>query len=429
MSLYASQPWLSEIPSKWSRSPLKFVLRRRTIRGRAGAELLSVYRDHGVVPKSSRDDNFNRAGEDLGANLFVEPGDLVVNKMKAWQGSLAVSDHEGIVSPAYFTFSVARSVVGRYLHHLLRNDWFIQEYVRISSGIRPNQWDLDIYAFGRLIIPLPPRDNQRRIAAFLDRKTAAIDALIAKKERQVELLEEKLQAIITQAVTKGLDPNVRMKHSGIPWMGMVPAHWAIDSLGRRVRVFGGATPSKDEPEFWDGAIPWVSPKDMKRFEIADSEDHVSERALSRTSLRLIDPPVVLMVTRGMILARLVPIALTTQAVTLNQDMKALRPMGGLSSRFLAMYLKAVNHSLLSLIEEAGHGTKTLRTDLWTKFPLLIPPEHEQKAIERILSTETAQVTAKTEKVLRSVELLVEYRQALISAAVTGKIEIPAEEAA
>jgi type I restriction enzyme S subunit len=156
--------------------------------------MLSVYRDYGVVLREGRDDNYNKPGEDPGAYRVVRRGDLVVNKMKTWQGSLGISDYDGIVSPAYF---VARPLTGddpAFLHHLLRSRPLIAEYGARSKGIRPSQWDLPWEEFQDIAVELPPLDTQKAIAKYLDRETARIDALIVAKRRLVALLEERFKA-------------------------------------------------------------------------------------------------------------------------------------------------------------------------------------------------------------------------------------------
>lgn len=171
----------------------------------------------------------------------------------------------------------------------------------------------------------------------------------------------------------------------------VPASWKVVPLASAVTVIGGATPSKDEPRFWMGDIPWVSPKDMKVDVISDSEDHVSEAALGSSSLTLVEPPAVLVVIRGMILAHTVPVALTAGCLTVNQDMKALRPRTGLDARFLAYQLRAHGPTLLSMVEEAGHGTRCLRTDLWRRLMVAVPPMQTQHALAALLDRKTAEL--------------------------------------
>jgi type I restriction enzyme S subunit len=162
-------------------------------------ELLSVYREHGVVPKASRNDNNNRPSEDLSAYQLVEPGDLVVNKMKAWQGSVAISRHRGIVSPAYFVYRPHHRADGRFLHHLLRSRPFIAAYMGLSKGVRIGQWDLEPQNFSRLKMAIPPIEEQRAIADYLDRETVRIDHLVEEQMRLISMLRERRQAVIDLA--------------------------------------------------------------------------------------------------------------------------------------------------------------------------------------------------------------------------------------
>ncbi|MCA9643372.1 MAG: restriction endonuclease subunit S, partial [Myxococcales bacterium] len=187
-----------------------------------------------------------------------------------------------------------------------------------------------------------------------------------------------------------------------------------------MRTVGGSTPSKDEPAFWDGDIPWVTPKDMKRDVLCDSQDHVSE--LATRSLRILQPPVVLTVVRGMILAHTVPVATTSTPVTINQDMKALIPGAHMSTGYLAWTLRAFQGGLLALVETAGHGTCKLSTELWRKFLVPVPPMGVQRAIADFLDRKTAAIDALIEKKERLIALLEEKRQALITQAVTKGLD-------
>jgi type I restriction enzyme, S subunit len=145
-------------------------------------------------------------------------------------------------------------------------------------------------------------------------------------------------------------------------------------------ALSGGTPSKQTPGFWVGAIPWVSPKDMKRWEIYDTEDHVSEAALAATTLKLVQPPAVLLVVRGMILAHTVPVAVSRVPLTVNQDMKALKPRAGVDAEYLAYMLKAAQDALLKEVEIAGHGTRRLKTSAWTSLGIPTPSIEEQRRI-------------------------------------------------
>ncbi len=201
---------------------------------------------------------------------------------------------------------------------------------------------------GAMTLPVPPIARQHAIANYLDRETARLDALVAAKERLLGLLAEKRRALITRAVTRGLDPHAPLRDSGIAWLGKIPAHWETVALRFLVDFTSGATPDTGRTDYWDGDIPWVSPKDMKRHEIVDAQDHVSELALTAGALRLIDADAVLIVVRGMILAHSFPAAVTTAAVTINQDMKALRCRGELAPHYLRDFFRGHEEHIVSL---------------------------------------------------------------------------------
>jgi type I restriction enzyme, S subunit len=273
---------------------------------------------------------------------------------------------------------------------------------------------------------LPEYEDQRLIANYLDRETAHIDALVAEKEKMLALLEEKRAALISRAVTRGLNPDAPLKPSGLDWLGDFPVHWETMRLGFLVSLQGGLTPATSKEDFWGGSIPWASPKDIKKPVLLDTVDHVSEDALLITGLSLIEPPVVLLVVRGMILAKAVPTSLTAVPMTINQDMKALRPLNGrLDAEYLKMAFDGLQKPLSTLIEESAHGTRCLRTDLLTTFKIPLPPPDEQRRIIKKIRIEENELSPLVENLKNSIMLLKERRTALITAAVTGLI--PVEE--
>ncbi|MEP5168805.1 MAG: restriction endonuclease subunit S [Shimia thalassica] len=193
-------------PAGWRTVPFWSLFRREKKTGFPDEELLSVYRDYGVIPKSSRDDNHNKESEDLSGYQLVTEGALVTNKMKAWQGSIAVSRYHGIVSPAYYVYTPQSDECDQFLHYLLRSDPYIGLYGRISKGVRVNQWDLEHEALRNIPVLLPDLATQRQIADFLDRETARIDLLIEKKQRLVALLGER-QKVLVEELLGGVDAS------------------------------------------------------------------------------------------------------------------------------------------------------------------------------------------------------------------------------
>ena len=280
----------------------------------------------------------------------------------------------------------------------------------------------------RLAMPLPPVPEQAAIVRFLDHADRRIQRYIHAKEKLIALLEEQKRVVIHQAVTGRIDvrtgrPYPAYKPSGIEWLGEVPHHWNVKRLRQCGTMVGGMTPSMGEPRFWDGDIPWVTPKDMKHEAIRDSGVQVTKAALRETSIRLIGPPAVLMVVRGMILARKVPVAWITNCVTINQDMKAVVPAIGIKAEFLARALNSAQDALAILIDEAGHGTRRLPTERLRTLAIAIPSEDEQSLVVRFVDQTTTKIDKRIADTRREINLLHEYRTRLIADAVTGKLDV------
>jgi type I restriction enzyme S subunit len=374
-------------------------------------ELLSVYRDHGVVVKSSRSDNNNNASEDLSTYQLVEPGDLAINKMKAWQGSVAVSDHRGIVSPAYFIFRGQHSQRGRYLHYLMRSTPYVAAYARVSKGVRPNQWDLDPQQHSRLPVLLPPIDEQQQIADYLDAQTAKIDVLIEKQGRLIETLGERRQAVISRAVTKGLDATVPMKASNVDWLGQVPTCWSILPI-RYVATVGGGFTFASEDFLLKGAIPVVKQGDLFQSQF--------------TTFTNRSVPPQFMVCSGDVLVAMSgdfkSVLWSRGRAALNQRSAFLRAKSRLvSPAWLAYSLPFVLERLERL--NASTTIKNLSSVELLTACIAVPSLELQELIVRYLDRETAQIDALSAKAREMIAVLKERRQALISAAVTGKIDV------
>ncbi len=277
-------------------------------------------------------------------------------------------------------------------------------------------------------ISLPPRAEQTAIARFLDYADGRIRRAIREKEKLLELLDEQRQAVVEQAVTGQVDvregrPYPAYKDSGVEWLSRVPTHWRVRKLRQSVTILGGMTPSMNVRRFWGGEIPWVTPKDMKAAVVTSSKMGVTSEAVAETSLRLIDAPAVLMVVRGMILARKVPVARTIQPVTINQDMKALVCGPEISTDYLTAYLACAHNGLFPLIDEAGHGTRRLPTERWRELAIAVPPLPEQSAITRYADRVTADTAAAKDRAERQIALLREYRIRLIADVVAGKVDV------
>ena len=228
--------WIGEIPEDWEVCKLKPFLQWKSVKGFGNETVLSLYRDFGIIPKESRDDNHNVTSLDTDSYKLVEIGDFVINKMKAWQGSMAISNYRGIVSPAYHVCSIKNSKIYKpYFHYLMRNKSYLPEYERLSSGLRIGQWDLSFEDFCQIKFIIPSFIEQQRIADFLEKKCSEIDSVISKTSETIEEYKKLKQSIITEVVTgkvkieneKACGKYDIYKDSGIEWIGEIPSEWSV----------------------------------------------------------------------------------------------------------------------------------------------------------------------------------------------------------
>lgn len=358
--------------------------------------------------------------------LALQPGDIVLEKSGGGEKQLVgratlFDDQEPSVTSNFLArCRPAPGMEPAFINYVLLAIYNARgtfPHLKQSTGIQ----NLDLASFLDIRVSIPRLDTQRRIARFLDEKTARIDGLIENKHALLDRLAEKRQALITRAVTKGLNRKAPMKPSGIDWLGDIPAHWDVKRFRFTARLISGSTPTTTVQEYWDGNIAWFSPKDVKADELFSSADRVTEYAVSDYGLKLHEEDNAIIVIRGMILARRIPVAVARGRYTINQDMKVIRSKGEVIPEYFQMYLSSIESFLFTLVAEAGHGTKALRTDVLSDVPVLLPPLDEQRNLAAALKLRREKVGAVIERIRDSIEGLKEYRAALITAAVTGQI--------
>ena len=229
--------WLGEIPGHWEVTCLRRLLKRDSVKGHPNKPLLSVTREKGVILRGAKGDdgNNNIIPEDLSGYKHVKKGQFVINKMKSWQGSYGVSDFEGIVSPAYFVYDLDIADK-RFFSWAIRSKNYVPFFMQYSKGIRVDQWDLTPENVKSIPFFIPPKSEQTAIANYLDSVTSKIDEAISQQQKMIDLLNERKQIIIQNAVTKGLDPNAKMKDSGVEWIGEIPENWEVYKFGRLISL-------------------------------------------------------------------------------------------------------------------------------------------------------------------------------------------------
>ena len=277
---------------------------------------------------------------------------------------------------------------------------------------------------GVMTLPVPPLAQQRAIADYLDRETARLDALVAAKERVLGLLAEKRRALITRAVTRGLDPRAPLRDSGIPWLGEIPAHWGTWKLGHAAVVGNGSTPNRDNAEYWaEGSIPWLNSSVVNQEEVTASDQFVTPTALRECHLPLVKPGSVLVGITGQGKTRGSAVVLSFEA-TINQHLAFITPNADLlNAWFLRWALFAAYEFLRSISDDAGGTKGALTCEAVAALYVPLPPLNDQSAIVAHVSSEASKLEALRVATERTITLLKERRAALIAAAVTGQIDI------
>ena len=423
---------IGSVPTNWELIRCGNLFQPKSIKNTNHEINLSVYRDYGVIKRDSRDDNHNRVSDDISNYKLVEPGDFVFNKMKCWQGSLGVSDYRGIVSPSYTVCQPKRNFYGKYMHHLLRSKRYIQEFARLSYGVRVGQWELRFHDFKDLVIPLPSLTEQTQIANFLDTKTKQIDKLIQNKEQKIKLLQEKRTAVINHAVTKGLNPDVEMKDSRVEWIGQIPVGWGLSKTKYLSSFSNGYSYRSQDWQDKENGIPVIRMSNISengQLNLTEKNTkYISPELSAETRLFRINKEDVLISMTDM----------SSKMGLLGKTM--IFPFEGeyyLNQR--VGRIKIENKKILTKFYHYTANTDNVRNQLKQEvYPnvqfnlssetiksgiIPLPPLPEQQQIVSYLNTKTQHIDELISKEQRKIELLKEYRQSLISDAVTGKIDV------
>lgn len=406
--------WIGDIPKDWEVAKIKYNLRRNEPKNPGNTIVLSVYREYGVVPKDSRDDNHNVTSEDTSKYKYLRKGHLVINKMKAWQGSLAVSDFEGIVSPAYFIYEFKnKKIINKYIHYLLRN-CYKEELKRISGGIREGQWDLSPDEFENTLILLPPVGVQSNIVKFIKRKELEIDSISCDIQKQISVLEDYKKSVITEAVTKGLNPDVELRDSGVEWIGNIPKHWKVEKIKYHLKREEFKNPGNSIvlSVYRDYG---VVPKDSRD----DNHNVTSEDTSKYKYLR-----------KGYLVINKMKAWQGSLAVSDYEGIvsPAYFIYKFIDSKFIKKYFHFLVRSCYK--DEFKRISGGIREGQWDLSPdafentlVLLPPKNEQVAIvDYILEKENAIDTLIFDK-KKQLEILSDYKKSLIYEYVTGKKEV------
>lgn len=403
---------VSRTPPGWETRPLWSLFRRRKLTGYADEELLSVYRDYGVIPKSSRDDNHNKESDDLSGYQLVTEGALVTNKMKAWQGSIAISRYRGIVSPAYYVYEPLSQEHDQFLHYLLRSGPYIALYGRISKGVRVNQWDLEHEALRNVPVMLPDLATQKAIADFLDRETARIDQLIEKKQRLVELLAERFEAVVSNLTSPPKD-NV------VDWIER-PIK-ALCTIFGRIGFRGYTT--EDIVDEGEGAIT-LSPSNIKDGRMALGENTYLSWCKYHESPEIqIFSGDIIFVKTGSTIGKVAKVDELPEPMTLNPQLVVLKRVIP-DPDFLLLAMQSRPFQYQVSLNRFGGSTPAMSQGNLGRLRVWLPQsKEEQRRLARTILDERNKIDNMKSLLNSTTSSLQEFRSALITAAVTGQIDV------
>ena len=411
--------WADQTPSEWEEKRVKDLFRLVTDKAPIDNdhELLSLYASIGVRPRKDLEARGNKASSTDGYWL-VKKGDVVVNKLLAWMGSVGLSDFDGVTSPAYDVLrKTTQKLDERYFSYLFRTDIAKQIFKKNSRGIMDMRLRLYFDKLGAITVPVPPFATQRAIASYIDTKVAQI-------EQQVELLSQKSvnytqlkQSLIKETVTRGLDKSVPMKDSGVDLIGDIPEHWSIKRFKEIFnKTHSGWTPDTGKRESFEGKNIWVTIRDMGGIQITDSENKLSDKAIEDAGIK-ITPKGSLLFSFKLSIGK---IGFAGCDLYTNEAIISIEDERNVNLNYFYYTLPIF---LVLNAKENIYGAKLLNQGLIFNTSILLPPNLEQVAIAKYLDEKTEQIDRILAAINTKIETLNNLRKSLINDVVTGKIRV------
>lgn len=407
------------IPDTWKVTKLKTILALRSEKNSGDRELLSVYLNSGVISYSdSTGMQVHKPSQDLSNYQNVYIGDFVLNNQQAWRGSVGVSNYDGIISPAYFVYKISESCHSRFMNYLLRDTSMVQQYENASRGVGTIQRNIFAPWLLESLIALPNFEEQKIIATYLDTRCAEIDTLVTDIQSQIEALEEYKRSVITEAVTKGLDPDVEMRDSGVQWIGMIPKHWKVDNpkwhfVQRKDRATKGLTQltasqkygvvTQEEYMEITGAKVVTVEKDFDILKLVCPGDFIIHMRSFQGGLEYSEK-------YG---------SISSAYVMLIPQKTILEP------RFYKWFFKSpVYIDALSSTSNLIRDGQAMRYANFIQLPIPLMPKEEQQQIADYLDMKCAEIDSIIAEKKQQIETIEEYKKSLIFEYVTGKKEVP-----
>ena len=423
---HSSVPWLGDIPEHWDVRRAGWLFRKMDRPVRDSDEVVTCFRDGTVtLRKNRRTEGFTESLQEIGYQ-GIRRGDLVIHQMDAFAGAVGVSDSDGKGTPVYSVCYPTHEADPFYYAHIVREMARNQWILALAKGIRERSTDFRYSEFARQEFPLPPLPEQRAIVRYLDYVDRRIRRYVAAKRKLIGLLEEEKQAIVNRAVTRGLDPNVRLKPSGVEWLGDVPEHWGVWPLGYLATRFGsGITPRGGAAVYQESGVPLLRSQNihfdgLRMQNVARIPPSLHEE-LSGSHVK---PGDVLLNITGASIGRVCSVPNDFKEGNVNQHVCIIRPKRShLCPELLAAYLSTPVIQCEIQFEQSGASREGLTLQSIRNFRVLVPPLTEQQAIVEYIDKATAAIKAAIARARQQIELVEEYRTRLIADVVTGKLDV------
>ena len=411
--------WIGSIPKEWKTERIKALFSERNERDCQGKTLLSVSQYFGIRPKSETDLADSHIAESYDDYKEVRKGDFVMNIMLAWNGSYAVSDYDGIVSPAYCVFKFRKDCCKKYFHYLLRTDGYPSAFKTMSRGVIDSRLRLYPEQFYTFPIIIPSIDEQQRIADYLDKKCAEIDGLIELQEQMIAQLTDYKQSVITETVTKGLNPNAELVSSGIEWIGAVPNNWRVNKVNRLFGLIGsGTTPNSSDDDAFVGSINWLQSGDINGGVITNASKKISNDTLAKYSvLSVYKAPFIIVAMYG---ASVGNISISHIDACVNQACCVLSD-SQIDFTYAFYAIKSAQRYLI--FRAVGGGQPNISQYTLRQLWIPEPPLAEQRVIASYLDSKCNEIDTLIELKQQKIESLKDYKKSVIFEAVTGKTSI------
>jgi len=414
--------WLGDLPIHWESIKMKHLFQDVSIKKKADAELLSVTQDQGVVPRTWVENRMVMPSGALESFKFINKGDFAIS-LRSFEGGLEYCHHDGIISPAYTVLKAKRTFESQFYKYLFKSFSFISELQTSVVGIRQGK-NISFEELSYSYLPIPPLPEQTAIAAFLDRKTALIDQAIGIKQKQIELLKERRQILIHNAVTRGLNPNVKLKHSGVEWIGEIPEEWEVKKLlGICNFLRGNSTFSKDELLYNGDYVALQYGKTYKVDEINDSYGfYINKEFYKETQIVKYDDTILISTSETIEDLGHSAYYNRNDLGLIGGEQILLNPKNKkIDGHYLYFYSKLFSREL----RKYATGIKVFRfnvNNLKTIY-ISIPPLSEQKQIVEFIKIANTKTSTAISLKEQEIEKLKEYKATLINSAVTGKIKV------